>query len=273
VSRARNIKPSFFTNDILAECDMGARLLFAGLWTIADREGRLEDRPKKIKAEILPYDDCDADSYLQQLEQHGFITRYEVNGTRYIQVLNFVKHQSPHVKESASTIPAPDKHQTSPVQNVPLPPSPIPLPDSPIPHPSTRSPVKKPAAAIFAPPDWIDAQKWEGLMEVRVEKKAAQTEKALKSLVSRLDQFRMNGHDPNEIIENSIRNSWKDVFEPKGNNNANTGRIQQQGAGKPSWKSEGQRLADKYREDAEREEQAAISGAAEPNLCIAEGLR
>jgi hypothetical protein len=61
MARARNIKPGFFANDVLAEIDPLGRLLFAGLWTIADREGRLEDRIKKIKAQILPYDDCDCD--------------------------------------------------------------------------------------------------------------------------------------------------------------------------------------------------------------------
>ena len=39
--RARDIKPGFFKNDQLAECSMAARLLFPGLWMLADREGRL----------------------------------------------------------------------------------------------------------------------------------------------------------------------------------------------------------------------------------------
>jgi hypothetical protein len=134
MARARNIKPSFFTNDALAECDFPARILFIGLWTIADRSGRLYDRPKKIKAEILPYDNCDIEKLLNQLVANGFIVRYKIENDSYIQIHNFEKHQNPHVKESESTIPAPDKHHTSPVQNVPLPPSPIPLTDSPIPH-------------------------------------------------------------------------------------------------------------------------------------------
>ena len=50
MARARNIKPGFFANENLAECDPLARLLFAGLWCLADREGRLEDRPKRIAA-------------------------------------------------------------------------------------------------------------------------------------------------------------------------------------------------------------------------------
>jgi hypothetical protein len=49
MARSRNIKPGFFTNDELAECHPLGRLLFAGLWTIADKEGRLDDRPKKLK--------------------------------------------------------------------------------------------------------------------------------------------------------------------------------------------------------------------------------
>lgn len=108
MARARNIKHGFFTNDRLAECDPLARILFAGLWTIADREGRLEDRPKRIKAELLPYDDCNGDSLLAQLAEAGFIQRYKSGGSSYIQITNFLKHQNPHVKEAPSTIPAPE---------------------------------------------------------------------------------------------------------------------------------------------------------------------
>lgn len=118
MARARNIKPSFFTNDELAEVQPLGRLLFVGLWTIADREGRLEDRPKKIKAEILPYDSCNIGLLLNELQSRNFILRYEANGLNYIQVLTFTKHQNPHIKESESTIPAPDlhhAHQTSTV--------------------------------------------------------------------------------------------------------------------------------------------------------------
>ncbi|EOY1433541.1 hypothetical protein ACXD9I_003715 [Yersinia enterocolitica] len=127
MARSRNIKPGFFTNDELAECSPYARLLFAGLWTIADKEGRLDDRPKKIKALVLPFDNVDCDELLQQLHQHSFITRYSVDGGAYVQINNWKKHQNPHCKESASEIPeqviqpietkeAPDKYGTSTVQ-------------------------------------------------------------------------------------------------------------------------------------------------------------
>lgn len=121
MARSRNIKPSFFTNDELAEIHPLGRLLFIALWTMADREGRLEDRPRRIKAEALPYDAADADALLDDLQQHGFILRYEAAGNRYIQVLAFTKHQNPHVKEAESTIPAPGISEPEPESTMPAP--------------------------------------------------------------------------------------------------------------------------------------------------------
>ncbi len=99
----------------LAEVHPLGRLLFAGIWTLADREGRLEDRPKKIKAQIFPYDECDVDALLGELARREFIQRYEADGLRIIQVTTWHKHQNPHIKEPASTLPAPDKHGARPV--------------------------------------------------------------------------------------------------------------------------------------------------------------
>jgi hypothetical protein len=107
MARARNIKPAFFKNEDLAELPAEVRLLFIGLWTLADREGRLEDRPKRIKIELFVYDSFDVDSMLSELQSKGFLTRYEVDGCRYIYIKNFVKHQDPHYRERASEIPPP----------------------------------------------------------------------------------------------------------------------------------------------------------------------
>lgn len=117
MARMRIVKPGFFANDALAELPALTRLLFIGLWCVADRAGRLEDRPKRIKAEVLPYDDGDVDTMLQALHESGFILRYSCDEHRYIQVVNFAKHQSPHIKEVASTIPAPGLHGASTVQD------------------------------------------------------------------------------------------------------------------------------------------------------------
>jgi hypothetical protein len=105
--RARNIKPGFFLNELLAECDPLARLLFTGLWCMADREGRLEDRPKKIKATLLPFDDCDIEELLNQLADRGFILRYSAAGLKCIQVIKFSEHQKPYCREQQSKLPPP----------------------------------------------------------------------------------------------------------------------------------------------------------------------
>lgn len=110
MARARNIKPGFFKNEILAEMPPETRLLFMGLWCLADREGRFEDRPKKIKMELFPCDDFSIEDGLALLAEGGFLIRYEVEGRRYAQVVNFTKHQMPHHKEVPSEIPAPPGH-------------------------------------------------------------------------------------------------------------------------------------------------------------------
>jgi len=114
--RARNIKPGFFRNEELVELPFSYRILFVGLWVIADRAGRLEDRPKRIKMEVFPADDVDINSGLDALQARGFLLRYSVDGARYIQVLNFEKHQNPHKNEAPSSIPAPGLHGASMVQ-------------------------------------------------------------------------------------------------------------------------------------------------------------
>lgn len=105
MARSRNIKPGIMANEDLAELNAMERLLFIYLWMLADREGRLEDRPKRIKAEALPYDNLDADQALNRIAQAGFIVRYQVGDQRIIQVVNFSKHQAPHIREQGSSLP------------------------------------------------------------------------------------------------------------------------------------------------------------------------
>jgi hypothetical protein len=101
------LKPGFFTNEHLAELGPWHRLCFAGLWTLADREGRLEDRPRRIKAALFPYDDVDMESLLSGLAGKDFIVRYTADGAAYIAIQTFTQHQRPKTDEFPSSIPAP----------------------------------------------------------------------------------------------------------------------------------------------------------------------
>jgi hypothetical protein len=110
-----------------------ARVMFSGLWTLTDREGRLEDRPARIKSLIFPYDDdvtvTKVTELLDQLASGSFILCHQVDGKRFIWIRGFYKHQHCRVREQASQLPEPpediaklgasmvqgdDEHRTSP---------------------------------------------------------------------------------------------------------------------------------------------------------------
>ena len=107
MARSRNIKPSFFTNDVLADNDPLGRLLFIGLWTLADHNGNLEWRAKRVKAQLLPYDNCDVEKLAINLDKSGFIRFYSFGGKTYLNIPTFTDHQNPHKneREKGSDIP------------------------------------------------------------------------------------------------------------------------------------------------------------------------
>ncbi len=117
MARARNIKPALFKNEILGVEDPLLTLLFINLWCLADKDGKLEDRPLRIKAETFPYrENIDINGYLTKLVQHGFIRRYSVDGVAVIQVIKFKQHQSPHSTEKESSLPDFDPNYTDNTQ-------------------------------------------------------------------------------------------------------------------------------------------------------------
>lgn len=107
MARARNIKPALFTNDTLAEIEPLGRLLFIGLWTIANYKGDLIWRPKRVKAQILPYDECSIEELAINLDKSGFVRFYSDGNQKYLRIVNFGKHQNPHKneREKGSEIP------------------------------------------------------------------------------------------------------------------------------------------------------------------------
>jgi hypothetical protein len=187
VARSRNIKPGFFCNEDMVELDFGTRLLFAGLWTVADREGRLEDRPKKIKINVFPADDVDVESMLTQLAAKNFIIRYESNGAKYVQVTSWHKHQNPHHTEKHSVIPdingeitvkQPSKPSYPPKSNGGN------LADSLIPdslNTDSLIPEKKPKAKAtgVATPDGVSDSVWDDFKKLRAAKKSPLTQTAI----------------------------------------------------------------------------------------------
>jgi len=117
MARARNIKPGFFQNDELGDLNPLDRLAFIGMWTIADFKGCIEYRPKMLKVQLLPYDECDMEEITNNLDKARFIRFYSVQGKRYIKIVNFEKHQNPHKNERDAGSEIPDIQDQDIVDN------------------------------------------------------------------------------------------------------------------------------------------------------------
>jgi len=122
MARSRNIKPSFFQNEELGELNPITRLAFIGMWTIANYQGCIEYRPKRLKIQILPYDDCNIEKIVNDLDSSGLIRLYSIQEIQYIKIINFEKHQNPHKneREAGTDIPNFDEKyiQNKQIQNI-----------------------------------------------------------------------------------------------------------------------------------------------------------
>lgn len=183
MARARNLKPSFFSNDILAECEPMARLLYAGLWTLADRDGRLEYRPKRIKGALFPYDSCDIEPLVSQLAARGFVQVYQAGGINVLCIPTFGEHQRCHPDERSEGFPPPPEQGTECVApeenakpgNPPVEPGNFPatcasflfpLSSNPLSScPPTRPPRRRARSAAADPIRWTPAAGWEGITD------------------------------------------------------------------------------------------------------------
>jgi hypothetical protein len=105
MARIRTIKPDFWTDEKLVECSPTARLFFIGMWNFADDSGNLARSSKKLKMQILPSDNVDAECLVMELINQGVLVEYSVCGEKYLHIKGFTKHQKID-HPTKSTIPA-----------------------------------------------------------------------------------------------------------------------------------------------------------------------
>ena len=68
---------------------------------------------------------------------------------------------------------------------------------------------------MIQPPDWIDPEAWCAFHQMRAKIKAPLTAYAEKLIIGELVKLKGAGHDPQECLDQSIRNGYRDVFAPK----------------------------------------------------------
>jgi hypothetical protein len=109
MARIRTIKPEFFTSEDIVALSPFARLLYIALWCEADREGRMQWKPKTFKMRYLPADSVDVDELCAEIVRAGLVKLYG-DGLAYIP--KFSTHQHVNPREAASTLPEPDASVT-----------------------------------------------------------------------------------------------------------------------------------------------------------------
>lgn len=104
--RNRQLHPEFFQDEKIASLKPYSRLLFTGLWCIADREGRLYDIPMVIHGLIFPFEPkFKIEIMLSELATSKFIVRYRLEDRCFIWIPKFTIYQKVHPNEAQSVIP------------------------------------------------------------------------------------------------------------------------------------------------------------------------
>lgn len=116
--RIRTLKPELWQSPQVMRLHHSARLLFIGLITQADDQGRGSADPLKIRATIYPCDDVthgDIECWLDLLAEVGLAEFYETANRGPVYVLTGWKRNQKIDKAKASTFPDPLPDESRPV--------------------------------------------------------------------------------------------------------------------------------------------------------------
>jgi hypothetical protein len=113
MARKRDIHPSIWLDEKLAEVPINARYLFFGMISNADDAGRLKGSGRVLKAQVFPMDDDVTTSQVAEwrdkLTAAGCVCFYDVDGQEYVHLPHWHKYQTIN-KRYESALPACPKH-------------------------------------------------------------------------------------------------------------------------------------------------------------------
>lgn len=95
MARIRSIKPEFWTDSLMVQLPHFTRLLYVGLWNVADDYGFIRDEPDRLAMELMPRESPSAvDAAVQLLAAAGRLEWFvDPDGTSYYRVSSWEKHQ------------------------------------------------------------------------------------------------------------------------------------------------------------------------------------
>jgi len=104
------IDAAFWQSETVARLTIRQRLLFVGLFSNADDQGRMKAHPLLIRSVVFPFDDIPSEQMeadIDALAELGCIILYEADGKHLLQIPNWWKYQ--HLRWAwPSELPAPD---------------------------------------------------------------------------------------------------------------------------------------------------------------------
>ena len=114
MARRRMIDPNFWNSEDVSELTFFGRLLFIGLVSNADDEGKGRANPNYVKSLIFPYDDvrvAEVEKALSEISQKTSVILYTVDGKKFYKFTNWKKWQSID-RPQPSTLPEPTQENT-----------------------------------------------------------------------------------------------------------------------------------------------------------------
>jgi hypothetical protein len=106
MARIRSVHPGLWTDEQFVEISDKAKLLFIAIGSEADDRGVFVWKPISLKMRLRAWDGERVDPLLQEMENVGLITKFEVDGRHYGAIKNFCKWQRP--KSPQHIHPCPD---------------------------------------------------------------------------------------------------------------------------------------------------------------------
>lgn len=114
MSRKRFIHPELWQDPAVAKMTRDERLLFVGIITIADDEGRLVASPAKLQGAIYPSDNGDVTPKRVKAWRDALLAKnpnvqlYERDGIEYISLRRWERYQKPS-NATPSKLPKPPR--------------------------------------------------------------------------------------------------------------------------------------------------------------------
>lgn len=235
MARIRTIKPEFWTDSKTGTLSGLATKLFLGILNHCDDYGVIKMDLMELKAKILPYEPGDSlvvitPLLFDELLPKCLLTLFQYSDKdegvlqQYLYVSNFLKHQ----RIDKPGLPIIDKwlktdcldsfmariaeHSTNLLVTF------SPERKGKEGNGSIEPKPKTNGASAFVRPDWIDSETWDAFEEMRKKIRKPMTDQARKNICSRLLEFKNSkGDDPGLVLQQSITNSWQDVFELRRN--------------------------------------------------------